>query len=66
MLERAFWGLWSIVCDKCGRQFELDGTWDYTPSKENTVAVARSRGWQVGKRGCFCKTCRPTRKGGGG
>jgi len=53
-IKRHYWGLWLVVCDVCGRKFELDGNWNATPSKNNTIAYARSYGWRIGKRGTFC------------
>ena len=60
MLETNWRGLWWIICDVCGGKFELDGSWSATPSKNNTIAMARSRGWKIGKRGTFCAKHRNT------
>lgn len=56
--DRQFRGLWSITCDACQRTFETNGTWDATPSKSNTIALARSYGWRVGKDKHLCKSCK--------
>lgn len=44
-----------IACDKCGRC----ANWvNYTVNYSNAVRLARSWGWQVGKKGWFCSECK--------
>ena len=61
MLNKQHRGLWMLVCDNkdCYAKFELNGYWDITPSKQNTIRVARQRRWYVGKEKQFCSLHRP-------
>jgi hypothetical protein len=64
MLDSQQRGNWLIACDKggCLAKLELDGTWDITPSKQNTISVARRRKWFIGKEQQFCSLHRPQPK----
>jgi hypothetical protein len=61
MIDRQHRGLWSLACDrpKCLASFEINGYWDITPSKDNTIRAARQRKWYVGKSAQFCPQHRP-------
>jgi hypothetical protein len=61
MLDSQHRGNWLVACDKegCPAQFELGGFWDITPSKQNTISVARQRKWYIGKEEQFCSLHRP-------
>lgn len=42
-------------CDRCGQALN----WiNHTVSYRTAVAVARSNGWQVGKKGWYCPICK--------
>lgn len=43
-----------ISCDRCGAGYRWTDT---TVSLSIAKSIARSEGWQVGKRGWFCPEC---------
>lgn len=49
----------SFHCDRCGDGF----VWvDTTVTYNFAIRIARSKGWQVGKKGWFCPNCRQTKR----
>ena len=48
-----------FCCDTCG----VTHNWvNHTVSLSTAIAIARSYGWSVGKRGWFCPECRKKRR----
>lgn len=48
-----------LSCDTCAY-----GIWwkDESVSKSRAITIARQKGWQFGKAGCFCPYCVKRRK----
>lgn len=48
------------ACDKCGRTV----SWvNHSVSLAIAKSIARKDGWQVGKKGWFCPSCRTRKRG---
>lgn len=47
------------TCDKCGLTY---GWTDCTVTYNSAIRIARSEGWQVGKKGWFCPKCRKIKR----
>lgn len=43
------------ACDRCGLTY---GWINYSVCYSDAVAIAREKGWQVGKKGWFCPDCK--------
>lgn len=50
-----------FCCDKCGDTY----SWVNTPvGITYAERLARNKGWQVGRKGWFCPSCRTTKRRG--
>lgn len=46
-------------CDKCGAAVYWE---NMSVSLADATDIARRDGWQIGKKGWFCKNCRATKR----
>ncbi len=47
-------------CDKCGVGYSWT---NYSVTMPRATAIARKEGWQVGKRGWLCPSCKKKKEG---